>query len=178
MTTISMAHISTCTGEQLLTRLEAFSSLLHACVQQGASISFVHPFTLQAAEDFWKLKVLPGINTGNRLLLIAEIDGDIAGSVQLDCDTPANQRHRAEVAKLLVHPGYRRRGIARSLMIALEAAAQQRQRSLITLDTRTGDNAEPLYRDLGYQVAGTIPGYAKDPFTDTFDATTVMYKHI
>ncbi|WP_245835505.1 GNAT family N-acetyltransferase [Thalassospira mesophila] len=153
-----------------------FSDLLHACVQDGASISFVHPFALQSAADFWNSKVLPRVIAGHRVVLIAEIEGCLAGSVQLDCDTPPNQPHRAEVAKLLVHPRFRRNGIARALMIALEAEATQRQRRLITLDTRTNDHAEPLYRSLGYQTVGTIPDYAKDPVSDRFDATTVMYK--
>ena len=39
-------------------------------------------------------------------------------------------------------------------------------RSLLTLDTRTGDNAEPLYTSLGYRTAGIIPGYCRDPFED------------
>ena len=39
---------------------------------------------------------------------------------------PPNQPHRAEVAKLLVHPDARRRGIARALMVALEATGAGR----------------------------------------------------
>ncbi|OSQ42942.1 acetyltransferase [Thalassospira sp. MCCC 1A01428] len=178
MTKISTLEIDSYDGTQLQIQIDAFARLLHACVQSGASISFVQPFTINAAKDFWHQKVLPGVLDGSRILLIAKIEGQLAGCVQLDCDTPPNQPHRAEVAKLLVHPAFRRKGIARALMLALEDAARQRQRRLITLDTRTGDHAEPLYRTLGYQTVGTIPEYAKDPFTDTFDATTIMYKLI
>ena len=49
-------------------------------------------------------------------------------------------------------------------------------RSLITLDTRTGDAAEPLYKGLGYQIAGIIPGYCRDALSERLDPTTVMYK--
>ena len=49
-------------------------------------------------------------------------------------------------------------------------------RSLLTLDTRTGDHAEPLYAALGYRIAGIIPGYCRDPFESKLDPTTVMYK--
>jgi hypothetical protein len=49
-------------------------------------------------------------------------------------------------------------------------------RSLLTLDTRTGDNAEPLYASLGYHTTGIIPGYCLDPFKREFDSTTIMYK--
>jgi ribosomal protein S18 acetylase RimI-like enzyme len=87
-----------------------------------------------------------------------------------------NQRHRAEVAKLLVHPDARRRGIARDLMAAIEEIARQEGRTLLTLDTRTGDAAEPLYRDMGYRTAGVIPGYARGPHGRELEATTFMYK--
>jgi ribosomal protein S18 acetylase RimI-like enzyme len=96
--------------------------------------------------------------------------------VQLSTDTPPNQLHRAEVTKLLIHPDFRRRGIARALMEELEGLAERLGRSLITLDTRTGDSAEPLYASMGYVTAGVIPGYCRDAFVDRLDATTIMYK--
>lgn len=151
-------------------------ALLHACVHAGASVGFVLPFSTAESEAFWTGKVLPALYAGTRLLLVARRAGDLAGSVQLDWDTPANQPHRAEVRKLLVHPDSRRRGIARVLMAEVEARAQRLGRRLITLDTRTGDAAEPLYAGLGYATAGVIPGYCRDPMTDRMDATTVMYK--
>ena len=52
------------------------------------------------------------------------------------------------------------------------------RRSLLTLDTRTGDSAEPLYASLGYETAGIIPGYCLDAHGPMFDATTIMYKQL
>jgi ribosomal protein S18 acetylase RimI-like enzyme len=80
------------------------------------------------------------------------------------------------VSKLLVDPEFRRRGLARALMVAIERRAAGLGRSLLTLDTRTGDKAEPLYASLGYETAGVIPGYCRDPFEDRLDSTTIMYK--
>jgi len=158
--------------------LAELAALLHACVHDGASISFVLPFGMDDATAFWATSVLPQVRAGTRVLLVARVDGVLAGSVQLDHDTPPNQPHRAEVRKLIVHPGFRRRGIARALMLELEAIASGIGRSLVTLDTRTGDAAEPLYASLGYATAGVIPGYARDPAGSRLDATTVMYKGI
>ncbi len=62
--------------------------------------------------------------------------------------------------KLLVHPDARRHGLARALMQRVELEAVQAGRSLLTLDTRAGHAAEHLYRDMGWQEAGRIPGYA------------------
>lgn len=157
-------------------RLGELGALLHACVAAGASVNFVWPFTEAVAEDFFVQKVLPAVRAGTRTLWVAEIDGHIVGTVQLDTATPPNQPHRAEVTKLLVHPDVRRKGIARALMAALEERAGVLGRTLITLDTRTGDAAEPLYASLGYTAVGTIPGYCVDPAGTRLDATTIMYK--
>jgi GNAT superfamily N-acetyltransferase len=176
MTCEAQVRISELSPDDAATHLRELAILLHACVHDGASIGFVLPFSTADAEAFWTGKVLPRLRSGALLMLAAWKDEQILGSVQLDYDTPPNQPHRAEVRKLLVHPGFRRQGTAKALMAALERRARQLGRSLLTLDTRTGDTAEPLYAALGYQTAGIIPGYCRDPFKNCFDATTLMYK--
>lgn len=170
--------IENCQPEQFDLYLNDLACLLHACVHAGASISFIDPFEIDDAKKFWQENVRPGVVAGTRNVLVAKVRGAVAGSVQLDCDTPPNQKHRAEVAKLLVHPDYRRQGLAKKLMRSLEDLAQRRKRCLITLDTRTGDKAEPLYGALGYVTVGSIPGFARDPFSETLDPTTIMYKQL
>jgi ribosomal protein S18 acetylase RimI-like enzyme len=171
-----MVTISIFTADDIAGHLRELGALLRACVHDGASISFVLPFPAEDSEAFWRDHVLPGVLEGTRLLLVARESGRIVGSVQLDYDTPPNQAHRAEVRKLLVDPDFRRQGIGRALMAEVERQASQLGRSLITLDTRTGDKAEPLYASLGYKTAGVIPGYCRDPVVDRFDSTTIMYK--
>ena len=157
--------------------LDDLSEILRACVHAGASVSFVLPFELEAARSFWRRKVAPGVAAGERIVLLATRDGAPAGTVQLALDTPPNQPHRADIAKLLVHPDHRRAGIARALMRALEEHARAARRTLLTLDTRTGDAAEPLYASLGFERAGVVPHYSVDPLhPDRYDATTFMYK--
>ncbi len=176
MTSDRQTTISLFTADDLAGHIRDLGALLHACVHAGASISFVLPFTTDDGEAFWRNTVLPAVRDGTRVLLVSRTSGRIAGAVQLDCDTPPNQPHRAEVRKLLVHPAVRRQGIARALMADLERIARQRGRSLLTLDTRTGDTAEPLYASLGYKTVGVIPGFSRDPREDRLDATTIMYK--
>ncbi|MEP0520727.1 MAG: GNAT family N-acetyltransferase [Hyphomicrobiales bacterium] len=158
--------------------LHHLADLLHACVHHGASVSFVLPFSIQDSFDFWRNIIRAGIVSNTRVLIVARVGSRIAGTVQLDCDTPPNQVHRADVSKLLVHPDFRRRGVARALMAELEVQAIHKQRWLLTLDTRSGDNAEPLYMSIGYQTAGSIPCFAKDPHSDKFDGTTYMFKKL
>ncbi|WP_367353002.1 GNAT family N-acetyltransferase [Achromobacter animicus] len=165
------------TADAAAAAVPELATLLHACVQGGASVSFVLPYTHDDAQGFWRGEVLPGVESGAVKLWVARVDGRVAGSVQLDVDTPPNQPHRAEVRKLLVHPDFRRQGIARRLMHEVEDMARRLHRSLLTLDTRTGDSAEPLYASLGYQTVGVIPGFARDPLDPAkVDGTTIMYK--
>jgi ribosomal protein S18 acetylase RimI-like enzyme len=168
--------ITTFSADDLVRHLPELGALLRACVHDGASVGFVLPYGVDESEAFWSGKVLSSLRAGGLVLLVARQGDAIAGTVQLDHDTMPNQRHRAEVRKLLVHPTFRRQGIARALMTELENHAYRLQRSLLTLDTRTGDHAEPLYAAQGYQAAGVIPGYARGTHEERFDATTIMYK--
>lgn len=176
MTSEPRPTISIVSADDIASHVPELGALLHACVHAGASVGFVLPFAADDSEAFWRRKVLPEVRDGGRVLLVAQQGGRIAGSVQLGYDTPPNQPHRAEVSKLLVHPDFRRQGIAKALMAELERLASERGRSLLTLDTRTGDKAEPLYASLGYRTAGVIPGYCRDPVEDRLDSTTIMYK--
>jgi len=150
--------------------LGALGALLHACVHDGANIGFVLPFSRGDAEAVWREAVLPDLLSGARLMLIARCDGAIAGTAQLGLATPANQTHRADVVKMMVQPDYRRRGIARALILELEVLARRQGCRLLTLDTVTGEKAEPLYTALGYQTAGIIPAYCRDPREDRIAA--------
>ena len=170
--------ISLLTPEAFEARLPELADLLHACVHADASVNFIAPFPIDESDAFWRARVAPQLRAGHRLLWIADLGDRLAGSVQLELDTPPNQPHRAGVSKLLVHPEARRRGVARALMRALEAKACDLDRSLITLDTRTGDVAEPLYASMGYETAGVIPGYSRAPFEDRLESTTIMYKRL
>ena len=161
----------------LAENLDRLAEILHACVHEGASVGFVMPFALDDARAYWRIKVAPSHQAGKRIVLAARLGGTIAGTAQLDLDTMPNQRHRGEASEVLVDPMLRRSGVARALMLEIEARARAADRWLITLDT-AGDAAEALYRSLGYRLAGAIPFYARDAFEDRYDATRLMYKDL
>ena len=152
--------------------------VLHAVVHAGAGVSFFVPFSIEEARAFWRDRVLPAVRARTRRVVVARADARIVGTVQLDLAVPPNQRHRADVSKLLVHPEARRRGLARALMIALEDIAREEGRTLLTLDTVTGSAAEPLYVSLGYVVVGVIPRYARASLTPELEAATILYKEL
>lgn len=158
--------------------LDMLADVLHAVVHDGAGVSFVVPFSTDAAREFWVDKVLPGVRSGTRRVAVARRDARIVGTAQLEFAWPPNQQHRADVTKLLVHPEARRQGIARALMLALEEIALTGGRTLLTLDTWTGGSAERLYQSLGYVTVGVIPRFARGSLTAALEPTTIMYKEL
>lgn len=136
--------------------------LLADAVAAGASVGFFDPLSDSEAAAYWD-DVLADVDAGRRVLLVATDGGRVIGSVQLALPDKPNAGHRAEVQKLLVHTGVRRRGLGTALMRAAEEAAVGLGRHLLVLDTRAGDPAGRLYERLGYVRAGVIPGYARAP---------------
>jgi ribosomal protein S18 acetylase RimI-like enzyme len=163
------------TADEVTARTKELGGLLLDAVEGGASVSFLAGFSLAEADAFYA-KAGREAAAGRRIVLAA-FDGEaLAGSVQLLLDTPPNQPHRAEIAKLLVLRSARRRGHARALMLAAEAEAKARGRTLLTFDTMAGSAAERLYLGLGYVRVGEIPRYALWPDGSGPAATAVFYK--
>ncbi|WP_395822632.1 GNAT family N-acetyltransferase [Collimonas sp.] len=174
-------QLPTCTVEDIRAGqfdqvVGALADILMACVRHGASVGFLGVPDAEDAFSFW-YGVNGSLVSGGRRLLVARVAGQVVGTVQVLLATPANGSHRAEISKLLVHPDARRQGVARSLMQQAEAVARAEGRSLLTLDTRTGDAGESLYRSLGYQLAGVIPDYARST-TGRLADTSFMYKKL
>ncbi len=156
--------------------LPVLSDVLVDCVHAGASVGFVLPFRDSDASTFWRDRVFPDVHTEETDLFIAQEGPEVVGAVLLNRGMMPNQAHRADLAKLLVHSSARRKGAGKALVQAAETRAQKLGKSLIVLDTRSGDPAQRLYAALGFQVAGTIPGYCRNPFDNTLESTTYMFK--
>jgi GNAT superfamily N-acetyltransferase len=171
-----MATIRTLSDAELPDAIPALADVLIDCVHGGASVSFQAPLAREKAEAFWH-KVSDAVRAGATRLLVAEVDGRIVGTVQVQFATSENQPHRGDIAKMLVHSAARRLGIAAALMRAAEAEAKQAGRTLLVLDTHTGSAADRLYTRLGWVRVGEIPGYALMPYGGPCD-TTYFYKQI
>ena len=155
-------------------QLDRLAAVLVDCVEGGASVSYLAPFSHEQARGAFEA-VAVEIEQGRRLVLAAFADGDLVGTVQVILAMPPNQPHRAEIAKLLVRRSARRRGIAQRLMAQAEREALAEGKTLLVLNTVTGDSAERLYERLGWTRVGVIPGYALYPDGRTCD-TTVFWK--
>ena len=161
---------------QARAELDELAAVLVDCVDGGASVSYMAPFSQADARDAFG-GFVDEVAKGRRLLLAAYDAGRLVGTVQVILALPPNQPHRGEIAKLLVHRAARKRGIASRLMEAAEVEARAEGKTLLVLDTVTGDPAERLYERLGWTKVGVIPGYALYPDGRPC-ATTVFWKEI
>jgi ribosomal protein S18 acetylase RimI-like enzyme len=171
-----MHRIERLSEEQARPLLPKLVALLQDTVHHGSSVGFLSPLTFEVAEEYW-LETLIEVAQGKRILLVSREAGEVAGAVQLALATRQNGLHRAEVQKLLVHTHFRQRGMARSLMDAVEEAARAAGRTLLVLDTEQGSIAERLYEKCGYTRAGVIPEYARS-VDGSLITTVVFYKLI
>ena len=154
--------------------LDGLATVLADCVAGGASVSYMAPFPHEQARAAFE-GMAAEVEQSRRLLLAAFDDGELVGTVQVILASPPNQPHRGEIAKLLVHRSARKRGIAEQLMERAEAEARAEGKTLLVLDTVTGDGAERLYARLGWTRVGVIPNYALYPDGRPCD-TTVFWK--
>jgi GNAT superfamily N-acetyltransferase len=145
-------------------------------VEGGASVSFMQPMTMAKASEFWR-EVAGSVTRGERALIVAEdSSGSIVGTAQVVWATPENQPHRADVAKMLVHRRARRQGVGAAVLAAAEIAARDAGKTLLVLDTASGE-AERLYERSGWQRVGTIPKFALMP-DGPLCSTVVFYKDL
>jgi GNAT superfamily N-acetyltransferase len=166
-----MVEIRLLSAAEIESNSQILTGLLIDSVDAGASMGFHPPLNIDKAQLFFA-DVGQSVGTGDALLLGAFLDGRLVGSVQLRLESKENGSHRAEVAKLLVHSSARGRGIAADLMNRLVEMAMENKKSLLMLDTETGSAAEFLYRKLGWQELGVIPGHTLErdgtPSSTTF----------
>lgn len=158
--------------ERMAPYIESLADLLVLVVQEGASVGYLPPLDRSEAIAYWSQ--LP---SEEAIVFVAVLQDAIVGTVQLHLCAMPNGRHRAEIAKLMTSPAYRRRGIGRLLMQEAESRARAEGRTLLVLDTREGDGSNRLYSSMGYELAGKIPKYAQSA-NGELDATLVYYKHL
>lgn len=171
-----MIAIRLLSGPEAEAAIPALSDILADCVNDDASVGFMQPYDVADAAPYWA-DVARAVAGGATLLMVAEVDGTILGTVQVGLAQMPNQPHRGDLKKLLVHRSGRGKGLARQLMQAAEGEAAAREKTLLVLDTATGSPAEEIYPKLGWTRVGIIPDYALWPQGGLCD-TTIFYKRL
>jgi GNAT superfamily N-acetyltransferase len=155
--------------------IEGLGAVLLDCVDGGASVGFMQPFVPGQALAWWRA-LAADVETGRRLLLVAEDEHGIVGTVHLVLAMPDNQPHRADLCKMLVMRRARKRGVGAALMDAAEREARVAGKTLLVLDTSSQD-AERLYARMGWTRLGVVPGFALWPEGGLCN-TTYFYRQL
>ncbi|MBV8913094.1 MAG: GNAT family N-acetyltransferase [Acetobacteraceae bacterium] len=150
----------------------SLAKLLVTCVDAGASVSFLAPLAPERALAFWE-GVARQVGTGEALLFGGWAEGVLAGTVQLVPHVSEPGGHRAEIADLLVHPAFRRRGLGNALLAAAESAANATGRTLLLLHTKPGGDADRLCRGRSWTEAGHIERYTRE--ADGRECATLIF---
>ena len=95
-----------------------------------------------------------------RDVLVAELDGEVAGYVRLGPATPlAASDHVLMIRGIAVDPAFQRRGVGRALMDAAAAEARARGARRLTLRVLAhNEGAVRLYEQCGFEVEGVMRG--------------------
>ncbi|MEY0160858.1 GNAT family N-acetyltransferase [Providencia rettgeri] len=156
-------------------KIDELTNLLYRCVLGAASVGYTDAKAqIEDMRNYW-VGVNHSLSTSNFKLISVEVDNKIVGVVGLELCIKPNGKHRGEICKLLVLPDYRRKGLARRLMLAAEQIAWETGLALLTLDTNTKGITVSLYSSLGWQVSGEIPEFAQSVNGD-LESTTIMFK--
>src|SRR5262245_9401532 len=98
----------------------------------------------------------------NFTFVIAKIDGSAVGCGALRRLEPGI----GEIKRMFVLPDFRRRGIARRILKALESKAHELRYTSVLLETGTGQpEAIGLYKSAGYHEIAGFGEYAGNPFS-------------
>ena len=153
---------------------DALAALLVETVAANGSVGFMHPLDMEDARAFWD-GALQSAARGERVVLCAWRDGRLLGTGSLLLVAAPSQPHRGELTKVMTTAATRGTGVGAALVDALEQAARERGRRLLTLDASLVEGPAAFYRRLGYHTTGDIPEYAYKPH-GLLAATRVLYK--
>jgi acetyltransferase len=117
----------------------------------------------RSALERWYHRVVAGLADRERVLVVAEEEGQLCGMAQLVFSGATNADHRAEVQRVGVATDARGRGIGRSLMANIEQVAGEYHVTLLWLTTHADTEACAFYEAVGYTRLGTMPNYSRRP---------------
>lgn len=132
--------------------------IVQAVVTAGETYAYDPGLTAEQADRLWMLTA-PG-----RTVVAVDADGTVLGTAKMNPNQAGPGSHVAS-ASFMVAAAHGRRGVGRALgEHALAWARAQGYRAMqfnAVVETNTG--AVALWRSLGFQVVGTVPGAFRHP---------------
>lgn len=133
--------------------MEALLSIYNYEVENGVATFDLHPRTMEERLEWFR-----GHNVENHPLIVAELDGQVAGYASLSQYRDKEAYGATVELSVYVDAGYRRRGVARALMKAILDEARERDDIHTVVSVITGGNEASfvLHREFGFVHCGTI----------------------
>ncbi len=149
---------------------EAIWSIFHRVVRTADTYPYPPDTDRQEAHRLW-------MAPPNRSYVALE-DGEVAGTYYIRPNQPGQGAHVAN-AGFMVDPDRQGRGVGRAM--GAHAVEEARRAGFLAMQfnmvVSTNRRAVALWRDLGFTVAGTIPGAFNHPEHGLVDAH-VMYRKL
>ncbi len=142
--------------------LDGLAGLLLDAHGSNMALGLASPLTIERARAAYR-QTAALLAPGERILLAAFDDGELAGAVQLARADAENGRHRGELQRFVVAAERRGRGVGGALLGAAVERARELGLRLLWLTTHERTDADRIYERLGWTRLGVIPGYARLP---------------
>lgn len=128
-----------------------------AIVDEGRTYAFPPGQTLEEARPLW-MEEPPGLTT------VAVRGDSVLGSAKMGPNRPGRGAHIA-TASFMVDPSRRSRGVGRALGEHMIAWARAERYAGIQFNAvvETNEPAVQLWRSLGFEIVGTVPGAFRHP---------------
>lgn len=134
--------------------------LLNSSVADGGTLGYEQALTPQEQVQFIAgLRV--GIASGRTHLLLGRVDGRPAFMALLHLNGMANCRHRAELAKGVVHPEFRGLHLVQLAFREIVRLAERLDVEQLVLDVREHTRAHRLWQLFGFETYGVLEDYAR-----------------
>lgn len=114
-------------------------------------------------EDVWFEALLRRVESGEEILLVAEVDGHAVGSCsvhRVGASPASEQAHTGELG-ILVRRGMRGQGVGTALLERTLAEARSRFEVVYLSVFAINTGAQRLYRRFGFRKCGTLPRAVK-----------------
>lgn len=138
--------------------VEQLVSLWVTVTEAGGAVGFTPPVTAEEVRRDAADPHLAEVGAGRQDLVVAVDDDAVVGFGFLAIVSgPAVKSHLGVVARLQRDPDLRGRGVGARVLAELEACAQHRGLSVVTLTVRAGTGVERFYLANGYRLDGRLP---------------------
>lgn len=122
----------------------------------GGAVGFVAPVTAEEVELELSTSVTE-VHAGRRQLVVALVDGQLAGFGFLVPNQVALHAHWGTVRALMVHPKRQRLGLGGLLLDRFAELGREQGLRFLTIQYRDGHGLGEFYGKLGYVEVGRLP---------------------